>query len=178
MRMMSQEDDLTFLVGESSLKKKSNKNGSGTFSNSTDSAGYSQVAFSLVFLFQYPNWEWLSLGNRMWKVVNPSTARELRSKDQVAFGKTCITRTVKGSSAVILHRACLGFARPKPTPAELQGCLWTHRITVDVHGAGLPLALCSDTLGSTVQKIWLCRTSSRCQLALHEALWGWLLWQL
>ena len=106
---------------------------------------------------------------------NSPTAREIRSKDHVASGKTRITWTVKNSGAVILHRACLGSARPEQTPAELQECLCTHCITSDVHWAGLSLALCSDNLGKMTQKIWLCRTCSRCELTLYEALWGWLL---
>lgn len=103
------------------------------------------------------------------------TARELRSKDHVASGKIWITWAVKNSGAVILQRACLGSARPETTLAELWECLCTHCIKFDVHWAGLSLALCSDKLGNIIQKIWLCRTSSRCELTRHEALWGQLL---
>lgn len=106
---------------------------------------------------------------------NNPRPREIRRKDDVASRKTWITWTVKNSSAVILHRACVGSARPEPALAELWECLCIHCITSDVHRTGLSLPVCSDRLGDVMQSIWLCRTSSRCELTLHKALWGWLL---
>lgn len=106
---------------------------------------------------------------------NDPRAREIRRKDDVASRKTWITWTVKNSSAAILHRTCLGSARPESALAELQECLCIHCITSDAHRAGLSLPPCFDRLGDTMQKIWLCRTSSRRELTLHEVLKGWLL---
>lgn len=104
------------------------------------------------------------------QAANSPIAREIRSKDHASSEKTWITWTVKNNGAVILHRVCLGSARPKPTPAELQECLCTHCITLDVHWAGSSLALCSYKLGNMTQKIWLCRTSSRCELTAWSSL--------
>lgn len=50
---MSQEDDLTFIMEQGSLKKIKNKWQENSSSNSTKSAGYSEVVFSLFFLIKY-----------------------------------------------------------------------------------------------------------------------------
>lgn len=52
-RMMSQEDDLTFIMEQSSLKKPKYKCQENSFCNSSKSAGYSEVVFLLFLLIKY-----------------------------------------------------------------------------------------------------------------------------
>lgn len=114
---------------------------------------------------------WKQNVKKIMQAGNSPIAREKRSKDHTTSRKTWITQTVKNSGAVILQSAwVLLYLSQLWQSFKSVSALVSLWMYIEL---SCP-ALCSDKLGNMAKKIWLCRTSSRCDLILHEALWQWL----